>query len=134
MFETKWQRDERDKAQKRTHTTRNRRIIGYTFGTSIDTIKTGLIKILTCDKLKNSSSTSPQKPVGRPRANSLERLLDRKEFDDGRTNVRDTQSIFNMKGMDHRAEALTQFDVHGMPDLYNDETESENSIDAEIKK
>ena len=67
---------------------------------------------MTCDKLKRPNSESPQKQEGRPRANSLERLLDRKDADDGRTNIRDTQSIFNLKTMDHKAEPLTQFNTH----------------------
>ena len=114
-----------------------RRIVGYTLGTSAATIKEKLLRLLNCSTRNVATSTggnsankckgiSPIK--GRPRANSQENILQMKDMDDSRSNNMLDEKMYNNydDGPLHHMnrEPLSQFVQHQMS-VFNDDTQSE---------
>jgi hypothetical protein len=125
-FETKLQSEERQRQYKMNHYRSTRRIVGYTLGNSVESIKEKLIKLLKHSKFNTDasriSSSSPMKGIGRPRSNSQENILVSKDYDDSKTNLDDTLFIQPKK---FTREPLSQFVQHKMPEFHDDDTQSE---------
>lgn len=134
-FETKWQREERERAERKQTCRSQRRIVSYTFNYPLEQTKAKVIKFLNYSKnVPNSASKalaagSPQKPT-RQRANSQENILQSHE-PEAKSSILDN----NLMGYPKRQsrEPLSQFVCHGLKE-FNSDTQSEDSMDAEMNK
>lgn len=133
-FENKWQRDERERMERKATRPNEKKVVGYSFNYPIEFTKNKVWKMLNAskhgsDKKPSLNTTSPLK-TGRPRANSQENIL--QSIDEGgqKSNIYETPMLMQNRG--YSREPLSQFVCHQMKDITSD-TQSEDSMGAEIK-